>query len=70
MARNWNSDPRSKDTYLDGEICFDPYIFETSGGTMFFADTPMSRRLLDDWWTETADPKSNGKADDRILSMV
>jgi hypothetical protein len=55
---------------LDGNICFDPYIFETSGGTMFFADTPMSRRLLDDWWTETADPKSNGKADDRILSMV
>lgn len=37
---------------------------------MFFADSPMSRRLLDDWWTETALPKSQGKAEDRIISLI
>jgi hypothetical protein len=55
---------------LNGDICFDPYYFETSGGTMFFADSPMSRRLLDDWWNETALPKSQGKAEDRIISLI
>lgn len=69
MARGWNIDPRSSAKYKD-VVCFDPYIFETSGGTMFFADTPMSRRLLKGWWDETSLPQSQGKADDRILSVV
>lgn len=68
-ARNWNVDPRSSAKFKE-DVCFDPYIFETSGGTMFFGDTPMSRQLLDAWVTESALPKSAGKADDRILSQV
>lgn len=68
-ARNWNVDPRSSEKFKD-DVCFDPYIFETSGGTMFFGDTPMSRELLNAWITESALPKSAGKADDRILSQV
>lgn len=68
-ARNWNVDPRSSAIFKD-DVCFDPYIFETSGGTMFFGDTPMSRQLLDAWIAESALPKSAGKADDRILSQV
>ena len=68
-ARNWNVDPRSSSEFKD-DVCFDPYIFETSGGTMFFGDTPMSRALLDAWIAESALPKSAGKADDRILSQV
>ena len=40
MARGWNMDPRSNEDFLES-ICFDPYSFETSGGTMFFAPRPM-----------------------------
>lgn len=68
-ARNWNVDPRSSEKFKE-DVCFDPYIFETSGGTMFFGDTPLSRQLLDAWIAESALPKSAGKADDRILSQV
>lgn len=68
-ARNWNVDPRSSEKFKD-DVCFDPYIFETSGGTMFFANTPLSKQLLDEWHTESSLPKNIGKADDRILSQV
>ena len=69
MARGWNVDPRASMLYKTS-VCFDPYIFETSGGTMYFANTDNSRRLLDAWIEASARPENAGKADDRILSMV
>jgi hypothetical protein len=69
MAHGWNCDPRSNIAFKEWQ-CFDPYIFETSGGTMFFADTPAAHRLLDGWSGESHKPDNYGKADDRILSMV
>ena len=69
MARGWNVDPRANAKYKK-EVCFDPYIFETSGGTMYFGNTPDSRALLDAWAEASARPENAGKADDRILSMV
>lgn len=72
MARGWNMDPRANSAYLDRptDVCFDPWRFETSGGTMFFADTPRAKSLLDVWSAESAKPVHLGKADDRILSMI
>ena len=64
MARGWNVDPRPRPT---GGVCFDPYILETSGGTMFFGNTHNGRELLKSWQRATL--KSPGKADDRIISM-
>ena len=69
MARGWNADPRDNRDYKE-VLCFDPYIFETSGGTMYFGNTQTARMLLDAWMEASADPKQAGKADDRILSMV
>ena len=48
MARGWNIDPRSSHLYKT-DVCFDPYIFETSGGTMYFANSPASKALLKKW---------------------
>lgn len=67
MARGWNIDSRSKPKGLK-EPFFDPYTFETSGGTMFFGNTQRARDLLDKW--EEDSNKQIGKADDRILSQV
>jgi hypothetical protein len=69
MARNWNIDPRSKAKSLE-KPAYDPYTFETSGGTMYFGNTPAARRLLDKWFEESTKPEMAGKADDRILSQV
>lgn len=69
MAQGWNCDPRSN-MYFKEDPCFDPYIFETSGGTMFYANTPTALKLLDVWAEESHKPENYGKADDRILSMV
>jgi hypothetical protein len=68
MARGWNIDPRSSPKHRTA-LCFDPYSFETSGGTMFFANTPMSHKLLDRWIQEASKPIHDMKADDRVLSM-
>lgn len=68
MARGWNIDPRSNYKHRTS-LCFDPYSFETSGGTMFFANTPMSHKLLDRWIEEASKPIHDMKADDRVLSM-
>jgi len=65
MARGWNSDPRAAPF---SQPCFDPYTFETSGGTMFFANTFYGRRLLKYWQSEVL--KYPGKADDRILAFA
>ena len=70
MARGWNADPRGSVKYLKNDICFDPYIFETSGGTMFFAPTRPAVTLLKEWARVSGLPEMQGKADDRILSMV
>ena len=69
MAQGWNCDPRSN-IYFKEDPCFDPYIFETSGGTMYYANTPAAYKLLDVWASESHKPENYGKADDRILSMV
>jgi hypothetical protein len=69
MARGWNTDPRSTATYLDN-MCFDPYIFETSGGTMYFANSKPARTLLTEWAKMSTKPTMQGKADDRILSLL
>lgn len=68
MARGWNTDPRSNDKHRTA-LCFDPYSFETSGGTMFFANTPMSHKMLDRWVEEASKSIHDMKADDRVLSM-
>lgn len=68
-ARSWNADPRSSQRFRE-DVCFDPYIFETSGGTMFFANTDWSKKLLMAWEGESRNIRSMGKADDRILSQV
>ena len=65
MARGWNVDPRPRPQKLP---CFDPYMFETSGGTMYFGNTYHGRLLLKYWQRETL--KNPGKADDRILSLA
>lgn len=69
MARGWNIDPRTKPQALKKPF-YDPYTFETSGGTMYFANTQRARELLDKWSRESAKPEQAGKADDRILSQV
>ncbi len=68
MARGWNIDPRSSKKYRENKVCFDPYIFETSGGIQYFANTPASLDLLDTWTlSNLANP---GKADDRVISLA
>lgn len=69
MARGWHVDPRSsyKHTY---SIVVDPYVFETSGGTMFFGMTPEAALLLQRWIEVSERPSQFGKADDRILSLI
>jgi hypothetical protein len=69
MARGWNVDPRTKHTYKT-DVCFDPYIFETSGGTMFFGNTDLSRELLDQWAAAMNAPENRGKAEDRVISQI
>ena len=53
-----------------GSLCFDPYSFETSGGTMFFGNTPMAKNLLQKWVDFAKSPELTGKADDRVLSLL
>jgi hypothetical protein len=68
MARGWNTDSRPGIGRKKGLACFDPFVFEMSGGTMFFGNTKGGRDLLELWQKETS--KHPGKADDRILSMA
>jgi hypothetical protein len=66
MARGWNSEPR--DNYDVKQPCFDPYVFETSGGIQFFGQTPNAYNIIDTW-IETI-KKYPGKADDRIMAVT
>ena len=68
MARGWWIDPRA--SYFEESISYDPYNFETSGGTMFFSSSEESRLLLDMWIIESNKSYQKGKADDRIISMI
>lgn len=70
MARGWNIDPRSSSAYRKGEYCYDNFVFETSGGIMFFANTPQARYILNKWHVLTSKYVNEGKADDRVLSMA
>lgn len=69
MSRGWNIDPRS--SYNIGtSIMFNPYKFETSGGIMYFSNSSESIKLMDMWIDESAKSYNEGKADDRILSII
>lgn len=69
MARGWGIDPRSSYRFQES-IVVDPYTFETSGGIMFFGQSPEALMLTDLWIREAEKPHQQGKADDRVLSMV
>ena len=69
MARGWNIDPRGAPKFKT-DVCFDPYILETSGGLMYFGNTPKARKILKEWDETSSLPINAGKADDRIVSMV
>lgn len=71
MARGWSIDPRSSWKHAEtGEIMVDPYVFETSGGIMYFSQSPESQALLNVWIHESDKEINKGKADDRIISMI
>jgi len=69
MARNWHIDPRSSYKMAES-ISYDPYTFETSGGIMFFSQSPQAYMLCDMWIRETKKVSQSGKADDRLISLV
>ena len=45
MARGWWMDPRGSD--FNKSISYDPYMFETSGGIMYFSQSNNSKFLVD-----------------------
>jgi hypothetical protein len=69
MCRGWNIDPRGGRNYKNYPT-FDPFTFETSGGIMYFANNIYARQILNLWIKWTSLKKFEGKADDRILSML
>jgi hypothetical protein len=69
MARHWNLDSRNSKHY-ERNTCMDITVFETSGGIMYFNNTQNSKRLLSNWIYHTFYKINEGKADDRILSLL
>lgn len=69
MARGWWIDPRSS-WKMEESITYDPYTFETSGGTMMFSQSVESKQLISKWIEQASKSYQVGKADDRILSLV
>lgn len=69
MSRGWWIDPRSNENMKE-TISYDPYIFETSGGIMYFSQSHEASRLIDAWIEESNKERNTGKADDRILSLI
>jgi hypothetical protein len=69
MARGWWIDPRSS-WKMQESIMYDPYTFETSGGTMFFSQSRESKMLIKKWIEQSGKQYNVGKADDRILSLI
>lgn len=64
-GRSWNSD---LDPYNSDVACFDPFVFETSGGTLFFGQTTLGYDLLKLW--QEGVEKHKGKAEDRTISLI
>lgn len=69
MARGWHIDPRASWKHTQS-IIVDPYLFETSGGIMYFSSSYESQMLLKKWIKESAKKSQKGKADDRIISLI
>ncbi len=69
MGRGWWMDPRSS-WKMSESIMFDPYTFETSGGIMYFSQSFESKQLAKLWIEEAVKPHNQGKADDRVLSLI
>ena len=70
MARGWNIDDHRSRSINYKRAHFNPYRFETSGGIMYFSNSHESIQLIDLWIEQSATPANQGKADDRILSMI
>jgi len=70
MGRGWWMDPRASEEVINNDIIYDPYVFETSGGIMYFSQTHEAGRLIDSWIEESNKSRNTGKADDRILSLI
>jgi hypothetical protein len=67
MSRGWNVDGRA--TYdQEANTCFYPYVYELSGGILYFASTKQAKELLLDW--DSKMQKMPGKAEDRVLSYI
>lgn len=62
-ARSWAIDIDNEE-----QMCYDPFVFETSGGTLFFGQTRFGYQLLQMWQDKAK--KQPGKADDRVLSLL
>lgn len=67
MLRHWEFDPMD---FL-GPDSFSPKRFETSGGIMYFNNTPRSKNVLKGWISLNKKIMKKGEpgADDRILTM-
>ncbi|KKM24569.1 hypothetical protein LCGC14_1603800, partial [marine sediment metagenome] len=65
MAQGWNSDPRYREAGID---CYYPYVFETSGGTMYFNNTRQAKMILREWYHSIK--KYPLKAEDRLISQI
>jgi len=64
MAISWNSDVRM--CYKCE--CYDPYVLEISGGTIYFGQGYWARFLLQHWIDEIK--KYPKKAEDRVISLL
>lgn len=62
-ARSWGIDIDDSEN-----LCYEPFVFETSGGTLFFGQTPFGHKLLQMWKEEVK--KHPGKAEDRVISLL
>ena len=65
MCFNWNFDPA-----VISNGCIDPFVLETAGGLMFFANTPRSLNVLSLWSSTLQQKQYKLCADDRVLAMV
>lgn len=68
MARGWWMDPRSSN--FMNAVTYDPYLFETSGGIMYFSQSYESNQLINFWVTISEKAYQQGKADDRLISLI
>ena len=68
MAQGWNSDLRYRIVWEEIEQCYYPYVFETSGGTMYFNNTRQSKIILQQW--KQSVKKHPLKAEDRLISQI